>query len=108
MKESKALLGDIGAARDQPGLGVAIVTTELALAAFGPLAAGRVDMCIHWAVGQAERQPPYRIEIRDRGTIDSERLPVQTELQAHACFRHNPGASTATPGVFRISSAAYS
>ena len=35
VKESAVLLGSIGVAREEPSLGVAIITTELALASFG-------------------------------------------------------------------------
>jgi hypothetical protein len=86
VKESKALLGDVGAARDQPGLGVAIVTTELAFHAFGPTAADRVGVCIQWAVGQAEHQPPYRIEVKERETIDSAKLPARTDFRHTLAF----------------------
>jgi transcriptional regulator with XRE-family HTH domain len=68
VKESDVLRGDLGTAREDPGLGVAIVTTELALIAFGSASAGRIAGCISWATARTEKNPPHRMlgQIRDR------------------------------------------
>lgn len=70
IKESSVLIGELGSAIEHPGLGVAIVTTELACSAFGAAAAGRVDGCVTWGVAHAEVNAPYRLlaELRDPGT----------------------------------------
>jgi transcriptional regulator with XRE-family HTH domain len=69
VKESDVLRGDLGTAREDPGLGVAIITTELALKAFGSSAcAGRIAGCTSWAMAKTERNAPHRLvgQIRDR------------------------------------------
>jgi len=70
VKESAVLKGNLGSARDEPGLGVAIVTTELALTVFGEAANSRIDRCISWGVENAEKEPPYRVfgGLRDKSS----------------------------------------
>jgi hypothetical protein len=76
VKESAVLIGKLGSAREQPALGVAIVTTELALASFGSAADSRIERCISWGVARAEREPPHRflVEVRDPSDYEVERL----------------------------------
>lgn len=62
VKESATLKGDLGTAREKPGLGVAIVTTEIASIAFGKEAATRIDQCIAWGLGRTQSNPPYQIQ----------------------------------------------
>lgn len=81
VKESAVLKGELGRARDEPGLGVAIVTTELATAVFGSVAEPHVDGCISWAAARAENSEPYRILARDRKTIDDLQAPPQVDLR---------------------------
>jgi len=61
VKESATLKGDLGTAREKPALGVAIITTELALACFGRAADTRIDRCIAWAVARTEPEPPHQM-----------------------------------------------
>lgn len=70
VKESAVLQGNLGSARDEPGLGVAIVTTEVALAAFGRAADGRIDRCVTWGLQHAQQEPPYLVTagVRDQST----------------------------------------
>ncbi len=70
VKESAVLLGNLGGARAEPALGVAIVATELALISFGDDADGRVDGCITWGTDKAETEPPYRILVEIREPSD--------------------------------------
>ena len=69
VKESDVLRGDFGTAREDPGLGVAIVTTDLALRSFARDAcASRIAGCIAWAIAKTEKEAPHRMigQIRDR------------------------------------------
>jgi len=86
VKESAVLKGELGAARDQPGLGVAIVTTELAFAAFGDAADSRVERCISWGVARAERQPPHRIVVEVRDPITFRVLEVKPDFRHTLAF----------------------
>lgn len=86
VKESAALMGDLGTAREMPGLGVAIVTTELALAAFGDAAGSRIDLCISWGVGHAESQPPYRMQVVVREPIHYEKVDVKLDFRHTLAF----------------------
>ena len=81
VKESTALRGDLGTARENPALGVAIVTTELALAAFGDVANSRIDLCVSWGVGHAQRHPPYQM-------LAANREPIHDEKVVKVDFRH--------------------
>lgn len=64
VKESAVLRGEIAIARERPGLGVAIVTTELALLAFGPAAKSRIEIVATWASQQCEKTAPYRMTVQ--------------------------------------------
>jgi hypothetical protein len=86
VKESKALKGELGSAREKPGLGVAIVTTELALAAFGNEADSRIDLCISWGFGQAEKRPPHRILTVVTEPIHDEEIEVKTDFRHTLAF----------------------
>jgi len=67
VKESAVLLGKLGTAREQPGSGISMITTELASLAFATAADSRVDGSILWNVSRTECEPPYRVlaEVRD-------------------------------------------
>jgi hypothetical protein len=86
VKESAALKGDLGSAREKPALGVAIVTTELALAAFGDHASSRIDLCVSWGVGRAEKQPPHRIQVTVTEPIHYEEVEVKTDFRHTLAF----------------------
>ena len=86
VKESAALKGDIGTAREKPGLGVAIVTTELALAAFGDKADNRIDLCISWGIGHAEKCPPHRIQVVVTEPIHYQVIEVKTDFRHTLAF----------------------
>lgn len=62
VKESFVLRGRLEDAREEPGLGVAIVTTELALNVFGDKAQSRIDGCIAWALANLVSQPPHLLK----------------------------------------------
>lgn len=69
VKESAILAGQLGAARDEPGLGVAIVTTELALAAFGQEAVGRIEKCADWGLRRTNPKTHWVVSsVRDHAT----------------------------------------
>lgn len=73
VKESLVLTGDLVGARKEPGLGVAIVTTELAQVAFRDHAIDRIKGVVAWAMARAERAPPYRmLAVLGRGTEHEE------------------------------------
>jgi hypothetical protein len=59
VKESEVLRGRIQSAREKPGLGTAIVSTELALDLFGAKANERVETCLSWAIARADKTPPH-------------------------------------------------
>jgi len=86
IKESAALRGKLGSARDEPSLGVAIVTTELALASFGEAADSRIDRCIMWAISRAEREPPYRMLVEDRNPADHTLEAVKPDFRHTLAF----------------------
>jgi len=86
VKESAALMGDLGTARDKPSLGVAIVTTELVLAAFGDAADNRIDLCISWGVGHAEKYPPHRIQVIVREPIHYEQVEIKLDFRHTLAF----------------------
>lgn len=62
VKESFVLRGRLEEAKEEPGLGTAIVTTELALEVFGEGAKSRIDGLITWALARSSSNPPYLIE----------------------------------------------
>jgi hypothetical protein len=86
VKESAALMGNLGGARESPGLGVAIVTTELALRAFGDAAYSRIDRCIAWAVSRAEQSPPFRMRVEIREPINYEVEELRTDFRHTLAF----------------------
>lgn len=61
-KESAVLRGRLSFAREQPGLGVAIVTTQMAIDLFGKDSESRLDGCIEWAVGLLPKDPPHLLQ----------------------------------------------
>jgi hypothetical protein len=99
VKESAALNGDLGTARENPALGVAIVTTELALAAFGEAAQSRIDLCVSWGVAHAEKQAPYQmLDTKARDWMHYEKVEPKVDFRhtlafavvlARACRRHD-------------------
>lgn len=86
VKESAALMGNLGGARENPALGLAIATTDLALRAFGDAADGRIDRCVAWAVSRAERNPPFRILVPFREPINYEVEEVRTDFRHTLAF----------------------
>jgi hypothetical protein len=72
VKESYVLRGWLKKAREEPGLGVAIVTTELALNIFGENANSRIDGCITWAIANSFSEPPFFLKGKRSDTRDSE------------------------------------
>ncbi len=81
VKESAVLKGEIGRAREEPGLGVAIVTTELAADIFGDLADDRITAAINWGAASAEPSEPYRILARDRRAVDDTSTSARPDLR---------------------------
>lgn len=59
VKESFVFRGKLDKAREQPGLGAAIITTELALDVFGNEAQPAIDGVVTWVLSQCTTQPPY-------------------------------------------------
>ncbi len=58
VKESAVFRGDLIYAREKPGLGSAIISTELALKYFGNLSESRIDGCISWALSNTQNNYP--------------------------------------------------
>lgn len=82
VKESAVLRGRLEAARQDPGLGVAIVTTELALDAFGEEAWNRVqETCIRWAIARTEETTPHFVKVE---VLD----PITSRRELKPDFRH--------------------
>ena len=80
-KESAVLLGEIGTAREHPGLGVAIVTSELALFAFGPASQTRIDGLLTWANQHCEPGMPFRMLARLRDPIGYAMIKITPDLR---------------------------
>lgn len=59
VKESEVLRGRLESARERPGLGVTIVSTELALDVFGTQGHDRVQDSIRWAIDRVDKLPPH-------------------------------------------------
>jgi hypothetical protein len=64
VKESAALLGRMEYARDEPGLGVAIISTDVASAAFGSTASGKIGGVIAWAVSRTQQTEPHMVLVK--------------------------------------------
>ena len=71
-KESAALLGELDRARRSPGLGIAIVSTELAVNVFGSRSDGQIAACLQWAMGQTDPDPPHLVMAEQREEITSQ------------------------------------
>jgi hypothetical protein len=82
VKESFVLRGRLEDAREEPGLGVAIVTTELALAVFRDGATSRIDGCVTWALANSLEEPPYLLKGKQFDSRTSEEKTVPD-------FRHS-------------------
>ena len=72
IKESSVLRGQLQLAKDKPGLGAAIVSTELALDVFGDDAASRIDGCVKWALAHRMPAPPHLIYGEKYNSITSQ------------------------------------
>ena len=86
VKESAVLRGSLGVARDEPGLGVAIITTELALEAFGGAAESRVDRCIRWGLDHSESVPPFQVVAGLREQSSGVTVDVRPDLRHTLAF----------------------
>ncbi len=86
VKESGVLRGYLGSAREQPSLGVAIVTSEIALAAFGESATSRLERCISWAIARAEPKPPHRMLVETRDPVTTRLIEVKHDLRHTLAF----------------------
>lgn len=82
VKESFVLRGQLEDAREEPGLGVAIVTTELVLSVFGDKANSRIDGCVAWAAANSLAEPPYLLKGKQTDSRTSEENVVRD-------FRHS-------------------
>lgn len=63
VKESEIVRGNMANAKANPGLGVALFTTETAWRVFGRAAMPRILKCIDWGVKKTLAAPPYFIQI---------------------------------------------
>ena len=82
VKESYVLRGYLEKARREPGLGIAILSTELALKAFGSAADGRIDGCVRWALAHTQKEKPYLLLTEK---ID----PITSSISVEPDFRHS-------------------
>lgn len=79
--------GDLGTARENPALGVAIVTTELALAAFREAADSRIDLCVSWGVAHSQKEPPYQmLDTKSREWKNYEKLDATVDFRHTLAF----------------------
>jgi hypothetical protein len=77
-KESAILRGALGTAAEKPSLGVAIVTTELAMLAFGPAAEDRIAACTEWGRKRIQTDPPHQIldtVVNDPDSVPEKKTP---------------------------------
>jgi len=82
VKESAVFRGNLQYAREKPGLGSAIVSTEFAIEMFGrEAAASRIDGCVSWAISRVDPAPPHFLfaEVVD---------PVTYGITLRRDFRH--------------------
>lgn len=84
VKESLVLRGRIDEAREKPGIGVAIVTTELALNIFGDRARPFIDGVIAWGVSNCAQQFPFL-------WVSTFQRPRNNEIVVEQDFRHTLG-----------------
>jgi hypothetical protein len=70
VKESTVLRGDLTHASEQPGLGISLFTTELALNIFGGAAIPKVCNCVDWGVSQIMARPPFFIQQANLEAVD--------------------------------------
>jgi hypothetical protein len=81
VKESLVLKGKLDEAKEKPGLGIAIVTTEFALQVYDDNAYSRIDKCISWALS-------HSISESD-GLLSVEQInPITQEVRYISDFRH--------------------
>lgn len=59
VKESFVFRGKLDRAREDPGLGAAIITTEFALDVFGNEAQPAINGVVAWALSRCATEPPY-------------------------------------------------
>jgi hypothetical protein len=85
-KESAILRDELAVARERPGLGVAIITTELAQFAFGEAANSRLEAMVSWTFQQCEKEPPFRVTAEFQNPIDFEVLAVTPDLRHTMAF----------------------
>lgn len=81
VKESSVLRGNLGTARERPGLGVSIIAADLALRAFEGEASERLDGCVAWALGRRQKDEPYYI-------LSEQLNPVSSAIELKPDFRH--------------------
>lgn len=86
VKESAVLLGEMATAREHPGLGISIVTTELGLLAFGSAAESRIAGVATWALQHCEREPPFRMTANVRDPIGFATIEVKPDLRHTMAF----------------------
>nr|VFK63519.1 MAG: Prenyltransferase-like [Candidatus Kentron sp. UNK]VFK70851.1 MAG: Prenyltransferase-like [Candidatus Kentron sp. UNK] len=81
VKESMVLRRLLDTAREQPGLGAAIASTEFASRVFGKAANHGIDICIQWAIAKTDPKPPHFFlsEFAD---------PVTSRVKEVPDFRH--------------------
>jgi len=86
VKESAVLLGKMATAQEHPGLGIAIITTEVASLAFGDAADTRIDSLVAWAVEQSEVGPPFRLLASVRDPIGYATIEVKPDVRHTFAF----------------------
>lgn len=72
VKESAVLRGDLENARKEPGLGVAILSTQFASENFGNLASTRVNKVINWCMSRTQSEPPHYFQVHQVDAITSQ------------------------------------
>lgn len=82
VKESLVLRGELDRAKEEPGLGVALVTTEFAKAVFGDASRKRIELVVRWCLSRIEQKSPHYILVEKRE-------PITGQITRIPDFRHS-------------------
>jgi hypothetical protein len=77
IKESQVFLGNLEKAKQNPGLGIAILSVEFALNFFGEIANERIDDCINWGIIRTQKSKPFFVQVKytDERTTNIKHVP---------------------------------
>lgn len=87
VKESKVIMGELDTARKRPGYGATIVSTDLALRAFGPHAIPRIELAVNYISSQLDDDKPPMVTVApvdERSTRQLKPVPDLRHTMAYA------------------------